>query len=195
MSGLEPWFILSYPRCRTAWLSVFLQGAGVPSFHEAWKLVATPPDLRALMECYGPGPVVNSDSSNILFLPEIQAEFPDARYLVVRSDEAAVLASLRPSYGDHDYTVLMAAYRAAFARVGELPAFTVDLATWTADDSARIYTEITGLPAPQGWVTQMTGMLVQMMPEQIATDVQRVANGELPHIVEGMRRAHAWALA
>lgn len=195
MPGLVPWFVLSYPRCRTAWLSVFLQGGGVPCFHEAWKLVHTPAELRALMESYGPGPVVNSDSSNILFLPEIQAEFPDARYLVVEADDDVVLASLRDSYGAHDYTSLMTAYRAAFARVGEVGAVTVEVAEWDQAASARIFLAITGRAVDVRWLEHVSGMLVQLMPNQIVSDVQRVANGELPHIVAGMGRAQAWALA
>ena len=191
MSGLVPWFVLSYPRCRTAWLSVFLQGAGVPCFHEAWKQAGTPAEMRALMESYGPGPVVNSDCSNIFFLDEIKQEFPEAKYLILGSNDAAILSSLKASYGDLDYQDMMTAYRAAFARVTSCD-LQVNVSEWDLNASRRIFQEIAGKPVDEGWLNQVSGMLVQLMPEQIIEDIQRAARGEFRHIEERMWRP-TWA--
>lgn len=187
MSGLVPWFVLSYPRCRTAWLSVFLQGAGVPCFHEAWKQAGTPAEMRALMESFGPGPVVNSDCSNIFFLDAIKQEFPEAKYLVIEHTDAAILASLKESYGDLDYHDMMTAYRAAFTRVDQAD-LRVNVATWDTAESTRLFAAIAGRPVPHEWLMQVSGMLVQLMPEQIIGDIERAARGEFRHIEERMRR-------
>lgn len=190
MSCITPWFVLSYPRSRTAWLSAYLTGAGIYTFHEAWKMVRSPEELVALMDAKGPGPVVNSDCSNVFFLPEITRLFPNARYLRILNDEHAVLDSLRTSYGDHDYRDMMGCYARAFAHA---PAdCTLDCRNWTeasVREAWRIMSNGTTFDAD--WYAQMSGVLVQLMPEQIQTDIQRVVDGELSHIGDALTRWRA----
>lgn len=191
---MQPVFILSYPRSRTAWLAAYLTGAGVPCFHEAWKLADSAEAFRTLMESKGPGPVVNSDSSNVFFLPELQQTFPHATYIRIVNDLDAVLASLRASYGEYDYRGAMACYEAAFASPVSV-AMTMDCRTWTEDTMRELWALLVGaLPFDREWYTQMTGMLVQLMPEQIAHDIARVRAGALNHIIHAtMRwRATSW---
>lgn len=187
MSDLEPWFVLSFPRSRTAWLSAWLTGAGVFCFHEAWKLADSPAQLHALMSTKGPGPVVNSDSSNVFFLPALQEEFPDARYIRILHDEDAVLASLRESYGHYDYRETMDCYRQAFKHA---PCdITLDCRHWTDESVRALWRAVAGpRPFDQHWYDQVSGMLIQLMPEQIARDTQRVLNGELSHIITATRQ-------
>ena len=189
---MTPWFVLARPRSRTAWLSVFLQGAGVPCLHEGWKYATTAQELRRLMQEQGDGPVVNSDCSNIFFLEDLRQEFPEAKYLVIDHDEPSIVNSLKSSYGDVDYTDIMRAYRQAFASVPFDPQERVDCRTWDHEASRRLVRTIAGRDVSPVWLEQITGMLVQLMPEQIERDIQRSLDGELFHVHDRVRRM-AWA--
>lgn len=183
---MAPTFILSYPRSRTAWLSMFLTGCGAFAFHEAWKWVNNVKDLRALMESKGPGPTVNADCANVLFLPEIRQEFPDAKFILVQHDPNKVLLSLYQSYGVHDYGPMMAAYDKAFA--GVEPDMTVSCADWDIETSRKIWAVVSGhAPIDEDWLAQCEGMQVQLMPWQIAADIERARRGDFNHIVTKLR--------
>ena len=186
---MTPWFVLSYPRCRTAWLSVFLSGAGVPCFHEAWKRVTTAKEMRVLMEAQRAPEVVNSDCSNAFFLKELREEFPEARYLTITNSDEAILSSLKESYGDLDYTEMMQMYRAAFSHATGLPGIAVDCREWDQSVSAWLFEQIARSPVNQVRLEQVSGMLVQLMPWQIRQDIERAAAGEFKHIASAMRRA------
>ena len=186
---MTPWFVLSYPRCRTAWLSVFLSGAGVPCFHEAWKRVKTAKEMRALMEAQHAPVVVNSDCGNVFLLNELQEEFPEARYLTIANSDEAIVSSLKESYGNLDYTEMMQMYRAAFSHARGLPGIAVDCREWDPTVSAWLFEQIAGRPINQAWLEQVSGMLVQLMPWQIRQDIERAAAGEFKHIASAMRRA------
>ena len=183
---MQPTFILAYPRSRTAWLSMFLTGAGAFTFHEAWKLVDNVKDLRLLMESKGPGPVVNSDCANALFLPELLAEFPEAKYIRLIQDEDLVIQSLYDSYGVADYHPMFETYRRALD--GFAPDLTVDCSTWDHQTSRDIWACVSeGQPIDNHWVEQCEGMLVQLMPWQIQTDIDQARLGMFNHIVTKLR--------
>lgn len=183
---MQPTFILSYPRSRTAWLSMFLTGAGAFTFHEAWKLVDNVKDLRLLMESKGPGPVVNSDCSNIFFLKELQAEFPEAKYIRVLQNARVVVQSLNESYGPCDYEPMMDAYAKAFD--GCHHDLLVDCELWDFETSKRIWALVSsGAPLDEDWLEQCEGMQVQLMPWQIQTDIEQARLGMFNHIVTKLR--------
>ena len=183
---MRPVFILAYPRSRTAWLSVFLTGAGIPCFHEAWKQVTTAKDLRLLMESRGADVVANSDCANIFFLRELREEFPDALYIYLKHDERAVWESLQSSYGPHDYQVMFECYRRAFD--GVTADLTIDCATWGTSDTLELWDTIApGRELDLEWLAQSESFLVQLMPWQIEQDKQRAASGDFPHIEQRMR--------
>lgn len=192
---MTPWFVLSYPRSRTAWLSLYLTGAGIPTFHEAWKLTNTAAGMRALMESRHAPVVCNSDCSNIFFFDEILHEFPNAQFIKIMNTDEAILASLKTSYGDHDYRDMMQDYRKLFARVdrSDAPVLLMDCQTWDADQSRLLAHAMTGTPPERLWAEQCEAMLVQLTPQAIARDVQRVRNQELPHIVGKMLEVSSWA--
>ncbi len=185
---MNPVFILSYPRSRTAWLSVFLTGCGIPCIHEGWKYAKTAQELRVLMESMGTGAVVNSDCSNIFFLDELKQEFPEARYIVILNDDQAVVESLKQSYGDHDYTELVTAYRRAYRDLDVEPLMVLDCRTWSLVDSVRLAHCIGGVVPPKWWVESCSGLLVQLMPDQILRDIDLAHMGAVGHIHEHMRR-------
>ena len=186
---MTPWFVLSYPRSRTAWLSVFLTGAGVPCFHEAWAHVTTAKQLRALMESKGEGPVVNSDCSNVFFFDELRAEFPNAHYLRLYQTDAAITASLQSSYGDNNYQDMFASYARAFEHVSSsLLRWTavIDCSMWNETTSAWLYRTIAGREVDAGWLKQVSGMLVELLPGTIAEQQANGARGAFVHIARRM---------
>lgn len=185
---MKPVFILSYPRSRTAWLSVFLTGCGIPCIHEGWKYAKTAQELRALMESMGSESVVNSDCSNIFFLDELKQEFPDARYILIMNDAQAVTESLEQSYGEQDYTDLIEAYRSAYFHLSVDPSMVIDCQSWSPLESARLAQCIGGVVPPKWWVESCSGMLVQLMPGQIRCDIDFARTGGVDHIYEHMRR-------
>lgn len=188
---MTPWFVLSYPRSRTAWLSVFLNGAGVPCFHEAWGQVKTVKELRALMESKGDGPVVNSDCSNVLFFDELREEFPEAQYLVLKNSRQAVSDSLVKAYGAHDYQAVLDATEQAMQRAGRSGVLMryLDVAQWGEPVSAWLYRQITGREVDTDWLTQVSGMRVQLTPETIVEQLARGHRGDLSHITRRMTAA------
>jgi hypothetical protein len=182
---MTPIFVLSYPRSRTAWLSCYLTGAGVPCFHEAWKYVEHVKELRVIMEAKCAPVVVNSDCSNVFFLPELQAEFPEARYVKIVNDPASVVASLNDSYGRHDYHDMLACYDEAYQYPVDV-AVTVD---WSEPSMFALWELVgNGQPFDQQWYDQMHGMLVQLMPWQIEADIEACRRHEQDHITRAMAR-------
>lgn len=188
---MTPWFVLSAPRSRTAWLSVFLTGAGVPCFHEAWAQVKTAKQLRTLMESKGDGPVVNSDCSNVFFFEELRVEFPTAQYIRIEQADETVIRSLTESYGGNGYQEMLQCYRRANAQIAQRQpaAISLDCDTWDRAESARVYRAITGTEVDAGWLTQVSGMLVQLMPETIADQLAMGRTGALTHISRRMAAA------
>ena len=82
---LPKFFVLSYPRSRTKWLSEALGGLhdGFLGCRSVWDL------KERLSHSHG-----NSDSSNILFLDDLRKAFPNGRFLIVHRDPDDVFASM-----------------------------------------------------------------------------------------------------
>ena len=87
-------FILSLPRCRTAWLANFLTYEDSFCFHEGLLNVGSIGALKGLFEKTGKSVVGNSDCGNILFLDKIMNEFPNANIVLVERETASVLSEL-----------------------------------------------------------------------------------------------------
>jgi hypothetical protein len=100
---MTPFFILSLPRSRTAWLAAFLSYSDVNCYHEAIPRAGSLAMLRRWM---GEAPIVgNSDCGNILVADKLVAMFPTAKFVVVRRNVSDVCHSLRrigipPRYRD-----------------------------------------------------------------------------------------------
>ncbi len=90
---MRAFFILAYPRSRTAWLAKAMTHNGVSCLHEGLLGATSVAHLRERMACYG-SIVGNSDSANLLFMDAIRREFPAGRYVCVYRPEAEVCASL-----------------------------------------------------------------------------------------------------
>lgn len=100
-------FILSLPRCRTAWLANFLTYEDSYCFHEGLLNVGQIRDLRGLFERTGKSIVGNSDCGNILFLDQIVNEFPDTRFVMVERETDSVLSELDEMDGFSDVETIL----------------------------------------------------------------------------------------
>lgn len=81
-------FILSYPRSRTKWLSVALGG-----IHDGFIGCRSVWDLKERLSFHHG----NCDSANILFYPQLKKVFPDGRFLIIHRDPEEVAESLARS--------------------------------------------------------------------------------------------------
>lgn len=90
---MNPFFIASFPRSRTAWLANFLTTGESFCFHEPMNrtpLEQYPQLLRKTCKRYAGV----SDSLNSLVMEELIDLFPDAKVVVIRRDADEVAASL-----------------------------------------------------------------------------------------------------
>jgi hypothetical protein len=86
-------FVTGLPRSRTAWLSVFLTGYDSFCFHEGTGRF---PDWASYVKALRERPEPWAGDSNpalIEHIDDLLAEFPDARFLIVRRDPGEALAS------------------------------------------------------------------------------------------------------
>lgn len=183
---MTPWFILSYPRSRTAWLATYLTHSGVVAFHEAWMLAKTAKQLRALMEERGDGPVVNVDCANWFFLKEIQGEFPEAKFIAIHRPYQDVAHSSRQSFGDGDYAALAANYD----RVMKQPVtteMTVEFDHWTEQVSLALWDRIAdGRVMDRHWHRHLHRCLIELTPTAVKQECEAVRGGELLHVTRRM---------
>jgi len=180
-----PVFILSLPRCRTAWLSAYLTGGGIFCFHEAWKIATTARELRALMEPKGEI-VVNCDATNWFFLDAIESEFPNAVFLEIVRDD--VEHGWTEAFGPHDWTTT----RATYAKARRVPrngiTLTIDFNQWTECTSRAIWDAIAqGRPLDPHWHQQMHTFFVQVTPETLADYGAGARDGRYHHIIRQMQ--------
>lgn len=184
---MTPWFVLSYPRSRTAWLAMYLTHNGVYAFHEAWKYVKTVQQLRSLMESKGDGPVVNVDCANWFFLKELQDEFPEARFLEIRRPWDGVVQSALCSFGDQDYDWLFRQYLLAMKQPVRSE-MVIEFAQWTPDQSQALWLEISqGRVMDEHWHRHLHNCLVELMPEAVREELDMGQRGELLHITQRMQ--------
>ncbi len=85
---MAPFIIFSLPRSRSAWLSVFLSAPGRIVGHDIGTECARPADFFAKL---GPG---TCETGAGFAWRYIRRERPDIRFIVVRRDPEAVIASL-----------------------------------------------------------------------------------------------------
>jgi len=182
---MKPVFVLSLPRSRTAWLTVYLNGCdGIKAIHDGWKYAKNAKQLKSLMERY-PGIVVNADSTNILFLDEIRAEFPEAKFVKIIRPIQDVEQSMKASYGEHNYSNIL-----ALSEILEKAdaGVTVEFDNWTILDTTRIYKYITdGGDVDPLWHLMAHDFKVAVTDHRIENDLLFGQHGQLEHIVNKLR--------
>lgn len=192
---MNPVFILTMPRCRTAWLSAYLTGGGIFCFHEAWKIATTAKELRALMQEKGET-VVNCDATNWLFLDEIEQEFPNARFIEIVRDD--VEQGWSDAFGVHDWTDTRRAYAAAHRLPRNGMALTVDFNDWTAHTSLELWNVIAqGKPLDPHWHQQMHTFFVQVTEDTLQEYGDGTRAGRYDHIIQKLhhyqtREVYVW---
>lgn len=176
-------FVLSLPRSRTAWLTMYLQGAGIKASHDEWKYAHNAQELRLIMEYRGT--VVNVDSTNILFYDEIREEFPDAKFIKIIRNVEDVKRSLNESYGEaEDFSIVR--YSEILNKIEA--GITVYYDDWTPKITSEIYRFITGeYPKDISWLFQSDEFKVTVTDQRIKDDIWYGKSGWLDHIVNKLR--------
>jgi len=136
---MRPVFVLSPPRARTCWLTVYLNGLGIAAIHEGWKYFPTSTALLAAMQGMGKGVVVNVDSSNALHLSEIEQAFPDARFVNIYREWGTCEQSLSDALGVTLPDAAMIGQRIEWEQRQKMDtAFEIDFDEWRPDVSMRL---------------------------------------------------------
>lgn len=171
-------FVISYPRSRTAWLTMYLNAMDTFAYHEGWKYASTAKKLRKLFGAQL-GPSINVDSCNYFFLPEIRKEFPDAKYITIKRPRLAVEASLKNSYGDSCARLLD-----LYGNPDDWPSdFNINYDEWTPKITAKLMTFITGEEFMVNQFSKMLhGLKVEVSKDQMNKDDAKLASGALEHI-------------
>jgi hypothetical protein len=166
---MTPVFVLSPPRARTCWLTVYLQGYGIPAVHEGWKYWPKPDLLRLAMERMSNGIVVNVDSSNPIRLDEIAEHFPTARFINIYRPWDVCVASLRDTLGRDlpDGKALGARYAAAQISVARR-AFEITFEEWTPAVSRKLLHWLDpSLPVNPVWDYFCAGLDIQLFSARL----------------------------
>lgn len=104
---MKHFFILSLPRCRTAWLANFLTNGDAFCYHEAMRTVNSLDELAAkLSTVAGPQSTVgDADPSLVPILPQLIEAFPDANYVFIQRPAAEVQASYAAAFPKLSVTI------------------------------------------------------------------------------------------
>lgn len=87
----DPFFILSLPRSRSAWLSAWLSYNGRPCHHDTLGRIESVGELRNYTDL---GACGFAETSGSYFPRVLHREFPNAKFLIVRRRPAEVQLSL-----------------------------------------------------------------------------------------------------
>jgi len=179
---IRPVFTLSMPRSRTAWFAAYLNGLGIPAYHEAWKYAKNAKELRELWN--GHDLVVNSDSCNILFYDEIRQEFPEAQFIKINRSLEEVKRSAELAYGEIDENILDRWY----SILQKLPADReVEFEEWGPGQSYELVRFITDKWIDMNWHTLAHDLKIEVNLERVFKDHILVSSGAVDHITAKLR--------
>ena len=183
-------FFLSFPRCRTAWLSMYLTGMGVYCFHELWRTCSDIDSFRDAMESKGPGPVANADPTNLLFLDQLQEAFPDAIFIEIIRPVDDVMQACIETYGPGDYTHLIDFYARAKKLFVPNISLTVPFDEWNEQMSSKIFdmTSDGDVAFNHDWHTRMHQLNIAITHERVEEDKALAKSGEFLHMAEAAQR-------
>lgn len=152
-------FVIGYPRSRTAWLSVLLDGDGVRCRHEA--------SMDEVEEW--PDEIAGTCNSGLLFrVRECMERFPDARWVLINRDPQDALSSIMAEW-PHQAGEWLAKWPkfegAAFAAGGVLPDETLFVDYTDIDRRAwEIYEHCTGKSMRPGKAHMLRGLKITQIP-------------------------------
>lgn len=180
-------FFLSFPRSRTAWLSVYLTGMGVYCFHELWRTCRSMEEFRQRIdEKRRVGPVANADATNWLFIKEIREAYPDATFIELQRPWPIVRQSLERHYGEGDYEYFHRASMKANELSLIVPSAKINVGRWEAKDSLDILKLAGGTMDERNrdWHDRIHQVNIQVSQQRIIEDHGRVASGKAANISE-----------
>lgn len=181
---MKPVFTLSLPRSRTAWLTMYLNGNGVNAFHDLWRFVKTPAELKKFLESSKSDVVVSCDTANIFFYEELRAEFPDARFVKIIRNIDDVKESMALSYGEAVDDLLLKVNDRLLSAEAD---FVIEYEEWTEARSYELFQFLTGGPPDLVWHLMAHEFNVQVTEQRISDDLAMFRSGMLSHINEKVR--------
>lgn len=151
MGSKRFFFVFGMPRCRTAWLSVLLTGRDSFCFHEGTGLRATFAEYAEMLRARPESCVGDSSPALAEHMESLIAEFPEARFLIVRRPERDSLRSFcaADSANAEALRVGWAGYMEAWSAAAILPPtrMEVTLAELSSPETcARLHEWLTGAP-------------------------------------------------
>jgi len=179
---MRPIFVLSMPRSRTAWFAAYLNGLGIPAYHEAWRYVKNAKEFRELWS--GRDLVVNSDSINVLFYDEIRQEFPEAKFIKINRSLEEVKRSATASYGEIDESILDRWYSILQKVQVERE---VEFEEWGPGQSYELVRFMTDKWIDLNWHTLAHAFKIEVNVERIFKDHMLVSSGAVDHITAKLR--------
>lgn len=179
---MRPYFVLSMPRSRTAWFAAYLNGLGIPAYHDAWRYVKSAKELRELFRGYDY--VVNSDSTNVLFYDELRQEFPEAKFIKINRSLADVKQSAELAYGKIDEAVFDI-WHSILQKVEADR--TVDFDEWGPGQSYELVRFITSKYIDMNWHGLAHDLKIEINLDRIFKDHELVSSGAVEHISAKLR--------
>jgi len=163
---------------------MYLNGAGIYSFHEAWRHAKNAQELHQIMEGRG-DIVVNSDSTNVLFYRELREEFPEAKFVRIVRPLESVRYSIEKSYGPVDLLILSKWYSAVCdAKVD----YEIDYDKWTPDVSWLLWKFIGGKWLDPYWHETAHDMKIELSQERVCKDhILSTQTCDVDHIAAKLR--------
>lgn len=162
---------------------MYLNGAGIYAFHEAWRYAKDAKELRKMMVGRG-DVVVNSDSTNALFLEELRAEFPDALYVRIVRDLESVRQSIERSYGRVHNSILLKWHRAVMDTEVD---YEIPYHSWTPEVTKELWQFLGGKWLDTYWHDTSHDMKVELSNERIFKDHTLSQTHYLDHIAAKLR--------
>lgn len=171
---MKTFFILSLPRSRTAWLSVFLTYENSYCFHEGLVECESVSALPRLFAATGKPVVGNSDCGNILFLDELRETFPDAKFVIVERPLAEVVDELH-HMGLNNFdpeTIEYAAHELTLAR-RTLDALLIDYRDLDENVCRHIWQHCIGTPFDESRWRMLDGLDIQIILSKKLAAIRR----------------------
>lgn len=160
---MRTFFVLSLPRCRTAWLANFLTYGESYCFHEGLIGCRKAADLAEKFASTGKQIVGNADCGNVLFLDELKRVFPESRLVIIDRNLDDVLESLVGMDGEFHNTerVERAAAALEWAKAHH-DALTIDYDDLNEQGCRKIMEHCTGQPFDLNRWKMLDGMDIQI---------------------------------
>jgi len=163
---------------------MYLNGAGIYAFHEAWRHAKNAQELHQMMMNRG-DVVVNVDSTNALFYKELREEFPDAHYVRIVRDLESVSQSIEKSYGHVDAALLIKWQQAVLDAEVD---YEIPYHEWTPEVTKSLWKFLGGKWLDPYWHETAHYMKVELSWDRVCKDhILSTQTRDVDHIAAKLR--------